>query len=197
VVLVLVRHGQSVLNAEGCLAGRIDTPLTELGVAQAAEVAAAVGVLGRPDRVISSPLRRARDTAAALGLPVTVDERWVELDYGPYDGLPLRDVPAELWSTWQRDVAWVPAGGESLLELGSRVRSACDDAVTSDDELTVVVTHVSPIKAAVAWALGVGDEVSWRMYVAPASMTVIGRAERGPLLRAFNVTTHLDRLAPR
>jgi broad specificity phosphatase PhoE len=197
VVLVLVRHGQSVLNAEGCLAGRVDTQLTQLGLAQAAEVGEAVRAVGTPDRVISSPLQRARDTATALGLPVTVDERWIELDYGPYDGLPLTDVPAELWLNWQRDVGWVPPGGESLLALGSRVRHACEEAIGADDELTVVVTHVSPIKAAVAWALGVGDEVSWRMYVAPASMTVIGQTDRGPLLRAFNITTHLDRLAPR
>jgi broad specificity phosphatase PhoE len=191
VVLVLVRHGQSVLNADGCLSGRLDTPLTELGVAQAAEVAAAVRTLGRPDRVISSPLQRARDTAAALGAAVTVDERWIELDYGPYDGVALRDVPRNVWASWQADVSWVPPGGESLVALGARVRAACEGALGPAEELTVVVTHVSPIKAAVAWALGVGDEVSWRMYVAPASITVIGRGDRGPLLRAFNSTSHL------
>ena len=58
--------------------------------------------------------------------------------------------------------------------------------------LTVVVSHVSPIKAAVAWALGVGVEVSWRMFVAPASITVLGTGAAGPSLRAFNVTGHLD-----
>jgi len=190
-MLVLVRHGQSVLNAEGCLAGRVDTPLTPLGAAQAVEVAAAVARIGTADRLLSSPLGRARATASAFGMPVGIDERWVELDYGPYDGLPLAEVPAEVWAAWRRDIAWKPPDGESIAALGVRVRDACEDALAAPAALTVVVTHVSPIKAAVAWALGVGDEVTWRMFVAPASITVIGRGDRGPLLRAFNVTAHL------
>ena len=56
----------------------------------------------------------------------------------------------------------------------------------------VVVTHVSPIKAAVAWAMGVGDEVSWRMFVAPASVTRIAVGDRGPSLHGFNDVAHLD-----
>lgn len=195
-MLVLVRHGQSELNAAGCLAGRLDTPLTALGAAQAVRLGAAVNALGRPVRVISSPLRRARDTAAAIGGPVVVDDRWVELDYGPYDGMPLRDVPAELWESWRRDVTWVPPGGESLVALGARVRAACDEARADAENMTVVVTHVSPIKAAVAWALGVGDEVTWRMFVSPGSLTVIGTEQRGPVLRSFNITGHLDGLVP-
>jgi broad specificity phosphatase PhoE len=55
----------------------------------------------------------------------------------------------------------------------------------------VVVTHVSPIKAAVAWALGVGDEVAWRMWVGPASITRIGVAGGVPSLRSFNEIGHL------
>jgi len=152
--------------------------------------------LGRPDRVVSSPLQRARDTAAAIGVPVTVDERWVELDYGPYDGMRLADVPAGLWQAWRHDVAWVPPGAESLVALGGRVRAACDEVLAFGGNMTVVVTHVSPIKAAVAWALGVGDEVTWRMFVSPGSLTVIGTEERGPVLRSFNVTGHLDDLVP-
>jgi len=195
-VLVLVRHGQSELNAAGCLAGRLDTPLTPLGLAQASRLGATIAAFGRPDRIISSPLQRALRTAAAIGGPVTVDDRWVELDYGPYDGTPLRDVPAELWASWRRDITWVPPGAESLVALGARVRAACDEIVAAEENLTVVVTHVSPIKAAVAWALGVGDDITWRMFVAPASVTVIGTDDRGPLLRAFNVTTHLDGVSP-
>jgi len=191
-VLLLVRHGQSVLNAEGRLAGRLDVPLTELGIAQAAAVAAAVAAMARPDRVISSPLDRARATAAAFGVAPTIDERWIELDYGAYDGIRLTEVPDEVSAAWRRDPAWAPSGGESLVELGIRVRAACADAL--GDGVTVVVSHVSPIKAAVAWALGVGDDASWRMFVAPASITVIGSGPHGPVLRAFNVTSHLSAL---
>ena len=51
------------------------------------------------------------------------------------------------------------------------MRAACEDVRAAGENLTVVVTHVSPIKAAVAWALGVGYEITWRMFVAPASVT--------------------------
>ncbi|GIT00712.1 MAG: hypothetical protein CM1200mP26_24240 [Acidimicrobiales bacterium] len=55
----------------------------------------------------------------------------------------------------------------------------------------MVVTHVSPIKAALAWALGVGDEVAWRTFVAPASVMTVGAGPAGPSLRGFNDTAHL------
>ena len=194
-MLVLVRHGQSELNAAGRLSGRLDAPLTDLGLAQAKAVAAALAEVGEPAAVISSPLQRARETAAAIGLPVVVDERWIEIDYGPYDGWLLGDVPPEMWAAWRQDPSYAPPGGESLAAVGRRVRHACEELLGDPDRLTVVVSHVSPIKAAVVWALGVGDEVAWRMFLAPASITVIGPGPVGPSLHAFNVTAHLDGLA--
>jgi broad specificity phosphatase PhoE len=187
-VLVLVRHGQTEANAAGRLLGRMDIPLSEIGRTQAAALGRAV----EPARVISSPLARARETAAAFGVPVEVDDRWVELDYGELDGTAVTEVPAELWVQWQQDLSFTPVGGESLAALGQRVRDACDD-LASDARArdVVVVTHVSPIKAAVAWALGTGDEVTWRLFVAVASMTVIGFTPRGPMLRSFNDIHHL------
>ena len=60
----------------------------------------------------------------------------------------------------------------------------------------MVVSHVSPIKAAVTWALGVGDDVIWRLFVSPASITRIDVTERGPILHSFNEVTHLAGLEP-
>ena len=102
-------------------------------------------------------------------------------------------MPSEFWAAWRADPGHRPPGGESLVDLGVRVREACADLSerASDDEV-VVVTHVSPIKAAVAWALDVGDDVAWRMFVAQASITRVGITERGPVLRSFNETHHLD-----
>jgi len=196
-VLILLRHGQSTLNAAGCLAGRLDVPLTDVGREQAAAGARAVLALGRPVRVVSSPLIRARETAEALGLPVEVDERWIELDYGEFDGRPLGDVPADFWTALRADPTWRPAGGESLVDVGRRVRAACDELGPAAGEGdVVVVTHVSPLKAAVAWALGVGDEVSWRLYLATGSITRIALTGRGPSLHGFNDTGHLGGPAP-
>lgn len=183
-MLIVVRHGQTSANAAGLLSGRADTSLTELGRRQAASLADAIG---RPFRLISSPLRRARDTAAAFGCPVEVDERWVELDYGGLDGRAPGAVPAEVWNEWRADPHFVPAGGESLASLGERVRDACRELTAqAADSDVVVVTHVSPIKAAIAWALGVGDEIAWRLFVKEASVCRIRTSSLTPSLLGFN-----------
>ncbi len=192
-MLILVRHGESTGNADGLLLGRTDAPLTRRGLDQARSLTAAVSGV---TRIISSPLSRARDTAEALGtgLPVEVDERWIEIDYGEYEGSPLGSVPAEVWTRWRADPGFRPPGGESLLEAGTRVRSACeelfgpDGAGVRDAGPVVVVSHVSPIKAAVCWALGLGDEVAWHLYLATASVTRIAWGRDGPLLAGFNHT---------
>jgi broad specificity phosphatase PhoE len=203
--IILLRHGRTVVNAEGRLQGRVDAPLDDHGTAQAEALARAVPVLADDVvRIVSSPLQRCRQTAAAvaspLGIDVDVDERWVEMDYGDLDGTPLADVPADVWRRWQADLAWRPVGGESVAEVGERVRAACDDLTSGStsregagppEGAIVVVSHVSPIKAAVAWALGVGDEVCWRMFMAPASITRIAFRQGRPQLTAFNETHHL------
>nr|MDQ3756511.1 histidine phosphatase family protein [Actinomycetota bacterium] len=183
--------GQTQVNAEGRLQGRSDAPLSEVGRRQAASLAA---VVPRAARVISSPLLRARETAEVFGLPVEIDERWVEMDYGEYDGRPLADVPAELWDRWRSDSSHRPPGGESITAVGERVREACAELVADAAERdVVVVSHVSPIKAAVAWALGVGDEAAWRMYLETASVCRVGIGPHGPVLRSFNECAHLPR----
>ena len=194
--LYVCRHGRTEANASGLLLGRADPDLDGLGRLQAGAIAEAIGAGGGDvERVVSSPLARCRQTAEALGLPVEVDERLVELDYGDYDLIPLRDIPAEVWQRWRADPHFRPPGGETLAELAERVGGALDDlqdvAATAD---VVVVTHVSPIKAALAWALGVSIGVSWRSFVAQASITEIGLAPTGPSLRLFNGTAHLDGL---
>ena len=191
-MLILVRHGESVANAQGLLLGRTDAELTELGRAQAAAVPA---LLTRAvAEVRTSPLARARDTAELLGLgvPVTVDERWVEVDYGEYECQPLGGIPAEVWQRWQCDRGFRPAGGESLAEVDERVEAACAELFAADgsgarraDADVVVVSHVTPIKAAVAWSLGTTD-LYWRLHLRTASVTRIGWSRDAPILHGFN-----------
>jgi len=193
-VLIVVRHGRTAANAAARLLGHLDVALDELGAAQAQTLAAAVGPV---DRVVSSPLLRTRQTAAVFGTEVETDDRLMELDYGDYDGMALSDVPPELWERWRTDPDFAPPGGESLVALRVRVTAALDDlSEAARIQTIVVVAHVSPIKAAVAWALGVGDEVTWRMFVRPASITRIAITDRGPVLHSFNEVAHLEELAP-
>lgn len=188
-MLILVRHGRTTLNADGLLQGRIDAPLDEVGRAQAAEVGAR---LASADRVISSPLQRAVDTAATIGLPVDIDERFIELDYGDLDGTPVSEIAADTWAVWRASADYRPPGGETLREMGERVSEALDGLVAEATERdVVVVSHVSPVKAAVAWALDASIDVSWRSHLDPASITRIGFRAGHSVLLSFNEVSHL------
>ena len=192
-MLILIRHGESVANAQGLLLGRTDAALTEKGMAQAAAVHQ---LLDGPVLTLrSSPLSRARDTAARLGLeaPIEIDDRWIEVDYGEYECQPLREVPAEVWREWRRNPDFRPAGGETLSEVDARVATACDELFAEEGAGArapggdvVVVSHVTPIKAAVAWALGVGAGLSWRLHLQTASVTRIGWGNDAPVLHGFD-----------
>lgn len=179
-----MRHGRTSANAAGLLQGRIDLPLDEVGVAQATAV---VSIVPTPDILIVSPALRARQTAEAFGSRPTIDERWHELDFGSLDGTPVAEVPADLWAQWRTDPSFAPARGEPLVELDRRVRAACDELLeAARDAEVVVVTHATPIKAAMAWALGATVTTTWRSFVDQASVTRIAVREHGPVLVGFN-----------
>jgi broad specificity phosphatase PhoE len=195
-MLIVVRHGRTELNAAARLLGRLDPPLDDLGQRQANAVAAML-TAGGVDRVVSSPLLRARSTAAAIAskasVDVEVDDRWIEVDYGVLDGVPLADVPAETWAQWRSDPDFAPVGGESLASVSVRVAQVCAELLDeAADTNVVVVSHVSPVKAAVCWALGVDTDVAWRTFVAPGSVTRINRGPTGPVLASFNERPVID-----
>ena len=183
-MLLLVRHGETPPNRQGVLLGRADPALTDVGHEQARRLAT---MLPAPDLVVSSPLRRARDTAAAFGRPVQLDERWIELDYGELDGQPSSAVSDDVWTRWRADASFTPPGGESLETLSVRIDAACEAlSAAATMSTVVVVTHVSPIKAAIAWALDVPIEIAWRMYVEDASVSRVDLEPAGPVVRWFN-----------
>jgi broad specificity phosphatase PhoE len=189
-VLVLVRHGRTEANAARRLQGRLDLPLDTVGIEQVAGVAE---WLGRPDRVVSSPLLRARQTAEAFNVPYEVDDRWIELDYGTLDGVPVADVAEEIWSEWRGDSHYRPGGGESLSSMRVRVVAAAEELLAdAEKRLIVVTTHVSPIKAAITWALGVDVCVGWRCHLDQASVCRILAGPNGPVLLGFNETRRGD-----
>jgi broad specificity phosphatase PhoE len=194
VTLIVIRHGRTVSNRRGLLLGRADPPLDELGIVQARALADAVGPV---DRIVSSPLLRARQTAEAFGLPVDIDDRWIELDYGDFDGRPIAEIPAETWARWRADPDFAPPGGESLATLRRRVDGACDAIrAAAAEETVVVVTHVSPVKASVGWALDIDERVNWRTFVAPASITRITVDPGAASLVGFNEVAHLAEVEP-
>ena len=183
-MLYLVRHGRTDANAQGLLQGRLDPPLDELGHRQARAMADRVSAV---DEVIASPLVRARETAGYFGDDVTTDERWVELAYGEYEGVPVGEVPPEVWQSWRTNSEFATKGGESFGALNARVREACEELT---DRLggrdIVVVSHVSPIKSAVAWALNTTMEIMFHCHLSQASLCRIDIGKFGPVLHSFN-----------
>jgi len=183
-VLYLVRHGRTAANASGLLQGRLDPPLDEIGRKQAKAIASLVGPV---DIVISSSLIRAQETAECFGGTVTIDDRWIELAYGEYEGVPAGEVPPEVWQSWRTNAMYATKGGESFAALDARVRTACDelaDRIQAED--IVVVSHVSPIKAAVAWALNTSLDIMFHCHLAQASVCRVAMGKFGPLLHTFN-----------
>lgn len=170
----------------------MDLSLDDVGRIQAMRCGSYIRETFPGARVISSPLVRAVQTATAVSDTVEIDDRFIELDYGDWDGVAMSEIDATHWAQWRNDASFRPPHGESLLELDARVRPAleelCDEAKTRD---IVVVSHVSPIKSAITWALGVGPDVTWRCHLDRASITRIGIGPRGPALLGMNDTSHL------
>jgi broad specificity phosphatase PhoE len=188
-MIAFVRHGETKPNRDGLLLGRSDVALTDRGRAQAERLAQSFTDSGVA-RVLTSPLRRACDTAApvatACGVSLEVDERLIEIDYGEWEGQPFAELDPEVVARWRRDADFTPPDGESLVVVADRMGSFCDERLAAGTgEVVVAVSHVSPIKAAVTWTLGVSPELAWRMRLDVASVTRIGR---GPVLLSFNET---------
>lgn len=191
-MIVFARHGETPPNRDGLVLGRSDPELTGEGRRQAARLAELLGPEG-PVAVRTSPLLRSRQTAdviaSACGVVPGVDDRLIEIDWGTWEGRAVGRIDRAETERLRAD-AGTATEGESLASLGERVASFCTEAL-SQDGVVVAVTHVSPIKAAVAWALGAPHEAAFRMFVALASVTRIRRGSSGPVLSSFNETAHL------
>jgi broad specificity phosphatase PhoE len=190
--IIIVRHGRTEFNAAGRLQGRTDNPLDEVGLAQAEAVATYLAPELLSDTlIVCSPLLRARQTATAIaqgvGASLEIDERWIELDYGAFEGLRQSEVPTNVWREWRNDSNFAAPQGESLNQVQQRVADACAElAQRLDGRTAVVVSHVSPIKSAVAWALGVDVSVGWKTQLATASITRLAISANGAALTSFN-----------
>lgn len=138
--LVLLRHGQTNFNAGNRMQGQLDTDLSELGRDQAG-AAAEVLAKRQPLLIISSDLRRALDTALALGersgLPVQVDTRLRETHLGDWQGLTHHEVDALAPGArlaWRDDARWAPHGGESRIDVAARSMSLVGELVAGQTE---------------------------------------------------------------
>ena len=196
--MVVLRHGETAYTAEKRYSGRGDIPLSEAGREQAARSAARVRALA-PDlaAVVSSPLKRCLETAAALGdLPIHVEDDLIECDFGEWEGLTYADVRARYGpeqDRWLASTAVAPPGGESFQQVAMRVRRAVRGLQERyEGKQIAVVSHVTPIKLLLRDALAASDSFLFRLYLDPAGISVVDSwPDGGVAVRSVNETAHL------
>ncbi|MCL4445270.1 MAG: histidine phosphatase family protein [Actinobacteria bacterium] len=191
-MLILVRHGECVSNVNRQLLGRAESPLTSEGVRQMKALRPYIGPVAT---LTSSPLERAVESAEILcaGVGIEIDPSWIEVDYGDFDLVSLKDLPLDVVRRSASDPNFEFNGGESWCDVRERVERACVELFAREGERArsasadvVVVSHVTPIKAAVAWATGVASDVLLRLHLSNGSLTRISWRSDRPYLLSFN-----------
>jgi probable phosphoglycerate mutase len=193
--ILLVRHGQTPSTGK-VLPGR--TPglhLADAGRDQATRAAERISELKRVDAVYTSPLERARETAApiasAAGLRPKVDRGLIECEFGEWTGADLPQLMKKAeWQTVQRaPSSFQFPGGESFSEMQHRMVSTLDRLRAAHPGGTIVcVSHADPIKAAVAHALGTHLDLFQRIVISTCAISIIAWSGNGPAVLAVNST---------
>ncbi|HET9647496.1 MAG TPA: histidine phosphatase family protein [Microlunatus sp.] len=200
--VVLIRHGRTSANTAGVLAGR--TPgveLDEVGRRQVADLGLRLSDVPLA-AVVSSPLRRCRQTAQAVVLghesPVQVhtDRALTECGYGDWTGRKLADLGKEkLWSTVQTQPSAVRfPNGESMTEMAARATGAIrswDARLTAEHgpyAVWAAVSHGDVLKAILADALGMHLDSFQRILVDPASVSIVRYGDTRPYVVTTNST---------
>ncbi|MGM0330304.1 histidine phosphatase family protein [Enterococcus sp. AZ084] len=147
-MLYITRHGETTWNAQGLVCGHADIELTEKGKEQAEKLAEKVANLEIPiTKIIHSPLQRARDTAQAVAtkvnLPMTMDERLIEMDFGDYDGRPSED---EGFQQARQNFAVRFPNGESVLDVYARITPLLKECLEDEDNVYLLVCHNALIR---------------------------------------------------
>ncbi len=204
--MLLIRHGQTQGNAGQLLHGRTDLPLSDLGRLQAAAMGKRVHEEFQLDAIVSSPLKRAHETAsqiaARFGLPIDIEPDLQEMDFGDLEGHTLAEVMARYPDLAARsldphsgDLRW--PNGESRLEIQVRVTSAFERITTSfDGRCVAIVAHNGILGRYLAPLRNVSAE-DWKAYgLTNCGISGVQMTPSGARLEFFNSITHLEGLLP-
>lgn len=169
-MLYIIRHGQTELNTKMLMQGRSDHPLNETGLAQAEDAAGRLAGMGVTiDKVYSSPLIRAVQTAQKIAAEaeLVIDDRLIEMDYGPYEGMDLRAPAPEVMSFFN-DFVNVPApeGMEPLSDVVARLGSFLEEIADEASERNILVsTHAIAMKGALEYLTPGSHGSYWDKYI--------------------------------
>jgi broad specificity phosphatase PhoE len=196
----LVRHGVTADNLQMRYLGTRDEPLTEKGAEQARCVASALSQLP-VGIIVSSPLRRAADTAscilAACRVKLRMDVRLAEGSFGRWEGrtrdevLKLGSEDAAQLALWESDPSCSPPGGESIESVQRRIVGLVEELSGQyAGQSVVLVSHVGPIKALLAAVLDINLQATRRLFLDPATISLVEWGE-DRVVRLFNSHAHL------
>jgi len=198
--LLLLRHGETAWNRERRYQGWKDTPLSAAGLQQAEAVARELKE--HPfAAVYSSPLQRARETAAPIasahGLEVLTDPAFKELAFGEWEGLTLdeaRTRDAKLYEGWAKTPHLVsPPGAETLAQARERVLAGLDRLRAGHrDEVVCLVAHGIPVRILILEALGLGLDRIWTLHSAPTGISELEFRDDWTAVHRMNTLVHLD-----
>ena len=183
-MIYLIRHGETAWSTERRHTGRTDIALTDAGRAQAAALRPVLQAI-HPDRVLTSPLSRARDTCdlAGFGAGAVVDDRLLEWDYGDAEGLTTAEIRLEQpgWSVWTHPME----GAESLGSVSDRV-----DAVLADvdpAQVTMVFAHAHLLRILGARWCGQPAAFGKNLVLDPASVSLLAMERENRTIERWNV----------
>lgn len=194
--LVLVRHAETAEEARGRCCGRLEVDLSDRGRMQCGQLAARLST-APVAAVVSSPRRRALDTARAIAGPhslaVAELDDLRELDFGELEGRAYDEIAVSepaLYERWMQAPTTVSfPGGEGYEQMQGRVREAVGRLRSSyRGRLVVAVTHAGVIRAVLGDALGMSDDRIFRIAVDAASLTIVEWIENAPIVRGVNLS---------
>ena len=194
-LVLFVRHGQTPSTGK-LLPGRAaGLHLAPTGVEQAAEAARRLAAISRVDAIYSSPLERARETAApiakAFGQRTRIAKGLLECDFGDWTGAELKKLmKLPEWTTVQRAPSTFRfPNGESFTEMQTRMVSTIDNLCAEHRGGTIVcVSHADPIKAAMAHAMGTHLDLFQRIVISTCSISAVAYTSGGPIVLTVNST---------
>jgi probable phosphoglycerate mutase len=196
-LVILMRHGQAENNVSRTLVGRhIESHLTPQGRQQVADVAKQLKSIP-VDKVYASPVIRAMETAQivcdTMGMSYEVDERLYEIELGKLVGMNYEEVTTKYGDLFLRfyaehDPVLDSFGVEPFSAVKQRVKNLLDDALKKhEDSNVLMVTHLDPIKAAIATLLDLKPEALYRWHIRNASLTVLKHESKIYSLSGVNV----------
>ena len=181
-MIYIMRHGQTDKNQAKLLQGRSDVPLNEIGVAEAKAAGEWLQQQGIAfDRVYASPMTRAVQTAGIVtgGQTVITDERLLEMDYGPYEGMDLTN-PAPEIITFFRDFVNNPApeGMEPLSDVVKRMGDFLEDLEGMEGNI-LIATHAVAMKGALEYLSPSSNGSYWAKYISTCGIYAVERTKTG------------------